>query len=249
ALVLGALSPYLVRYSTETRMYSLVALLVLAGYLLVGDALQRPRPLRLVGLALISGALLLSHYWSMYLLAVVVGLLALRWWRSPAQRAAPARVAGAVVAGGLLFLPWLGSFLYQMAHTGTPWGEPLRPTAVLQVTLTEIGGGATESALAGTVTVVLALVALLAVRSSGRQLTLDLRTAPTVRWELAVFAATLLLGALVAYVTSSTYQSRYAAVVVPLLLVAVAVGIVRLPAVARAVAGGAWVVLALGGLV
>ena len=37
-----ALSPYWVRYATETRMYSLAMLLVLAGYLLV-DALVEPR--------------------------------------------------------------------------------------------------------------------------------------------------------------------------------------------------------------
>src|ERR687897_1255598 len=32
ALAVAALSPYLVRYATETRMYSMVMLLVLAGY-------------------------------------------------------------------------------------------------------------------------------------------------------------------------------------------------------------------------
>src|SRR4029453_19344125 len=47
ALVVVALSPYCVRYGTETRMYALVMLLVLAGYLLVGDALDRPSPQRL----------------------------------------------------------------------------------------------------------------------------------------------------------------------------------------------------------
>ena len=41
---------------TETRMYSLVMLLVLAGYLLLADALRAPTWLRLGGVALISGA-------------------------------------------------------------------------------------------------------------------------------------------------------------------------------------------------
>jgi hypothetical protein len=27
----------------------------------------------------------------------------------------------------LLFVPWLGGFLYQSQHTGTPWGVPFRP--------------------------------------------------------------------------------------------------------------------------
>src|SRR5690606_36082099 len=55
ALVLAALSPYWVRYATETRMYSLVMLLVLAGYLLLLDSLQRPTRRRLAGVAVVSG--------------------------------------------------------------------------------------------------------------------------------------------------------------------------------------------------
>src|SRR6266508_4170772 len=47
ALVIVALSPYCVRYSTETRMYSLVMLLVFAGYLVLNDAVREPTPLRL----------------------------------------------------------------------------------------------------------------------------------------------------------------------------------------------------------
>lgn len=249
ALVIGALSPYVVRYSTETRMYSLVMLLVLAGYLLVTDALTAPRPVRLVAVAAVSGLLLLTHYWSFYLVAAVGLLLVLRFWRVPAHRWTTGRLIAAVAAGGLLFLPWLGGFLYQSANTGTPWGSPFRPTAIVQTTLLDLGGGRlTESGLAGTVTVLLALVALFTVRSSGTRVVLDLRTTPTVRRELAVVVLTVALGATVGYATSATFQSRYAAVFVPLLLLAVAVGIARLPGVARLVAGGTWVVLALGGL-
>jgi mannosyltransferase len=249
ALAIGALSPFLVRYSTEARMYSLVMLLVLAGYLLLTDTLAAPRIARLIGVAVVSGLLLLTQYWSFYLLASVGLLLVLQYWRVPGHRPAILRAMAAVVAGGLLFLPWLGGFLYQSANTGTPWGQPYRPTAIVQATLGDLGGGGLpESALFGTVTMVLALLALFAVRSSRAQVVLDLRTAPTVRCELAVVALTLGLGAVVGYITSATFQSRYAAVFAPLLLLAVAVGITRLPGAARLVAGGTWVVLALGGL-
>ena len=127
-----ALSPFAVRYATEARMYSLVMLLVLAGYLVLVDALSGPGPGALVGgLALIAGLLLLTHYWSFYLLAAVGRCCsAVRWWRQPADRAATVRVGLARRRGRLLFLPWLGGFLYQSAHTGTPWGEPFRPTAI-----------------------------------------------------------------------------------------------------------------------
>lgn len=250
ALVVVALSPYCVRYGTEARMYSLVMLLVLAGYLLVGDALDRPTPVRLVAIALLSGLLLLSHYWAFYLLAAVVGLLAVRWWRRPASRRGTARVLVAVAGGGLLFLPWLGGFLYQSQHTGTPWGTAFRPTAILEVTLRDMGGGElTETGLYGSAVLILVLLALFVRRTTRTELTLDLRTAPVVRRELAVTVAVLALGAFAGFVTSATYQSRYAAVVVPLVLLAVAVGITRVPQPARLVVGLLFVGLSLAGIV
>ncbi|HEY8526053.1 MAG TPA: glycosyltransferase family 39 protein [Acidimicrobiales bacterium] len=249
ALAVFALSPYAIRYSSETRMYSLVMLLVLAGYLLLTDALGAPTPKRLAALALLSGLLLLTHYWSFYLLGAVGLLLALRWWRTPAQRPATAKVLVAMAAGGVLFLPWLPGFLYQAAHTGTPWGEPFRPTEVISFTLNDLGGGVvSEAMLGGTVLVVLALLALFTVRSSGHEMALDVRTAPTVRLELAVVALTAGLGCLAGYATSATYQSRYAAVFVPLFLLAAAVGITRVPGPARVAAGAVVVVLSLGGI-
>jgi mannosyltransferase len=250
ALVVAALSPYWVRYATETRMYSLVMLLVLAGYLLLVDALERPTWPRLVGVTLVSGLLLLTHYWSFYLLAAVGLLLVLRAWRQPGQRPATVRAVAAVAAGGVLFLPWLGGFLYQSANTGTPWGAPLRPTAIVQTTLTDMGGGTlTEAALYGTALVVLLALALFTARSSGHEMTLDLRTVPTVRRELTVVGLALALGAVVALATNATYQSRYAAVVVPLVLLAVAVGITRTPGRAQLVVGALYMGLAGFGLV
>ncbi len=249
ALAVAAMSPYLIRYATETRMYSLVMLLVLAGYLVLTDALDAPRPGRLAALTLISGLLLLTHYWSFYLLGAVGLMLALRWWRAPRQRAATGRVLLAVAAGGVLFLPWLGGFLFQSQNTGTPWGEPYRPTSIVQATLSDLGGGVlSESSLAALVVALFLAVALFAARSAGREITFDLHTVPTVRRELIAVALVITLGCVAGYATNATYQSRYAAVFVPLLLLAVAVGITRIPGAARVVAGGAYLVLAVGGV-
>jgi mannosyltransferase len=249
ALVVAAFSPYWVRYATETRMYSLVMLLVLAGYLLVLDALERPTWRRLAGLALVSGLLLLTHYWALYLVAGVELLLLLRLWRQPTSRGATLRVVLAVAAGGVLFLPWLGGFLYQSANTGTPWGEPFRPTAIVETALLDLGGGTvTEASLYGTAVVVLLLFALFVARSAGHEMTLDLRTAPTLRRELALVGLVMVIGCLAGYTTNATFQSRYAAVIVPLVLLAVAVGITRVPGPARLVAGGIYLVLALAGV-
>jgi mannosyltransferase len=249
ALVVATLSPFWVRYATETRMYSLVMLLVLVGYLVLLDALARPALPRLVGIGVVSGLLLLSHYWSFYLLAAVVLLLALHWWRQPDSRAATTRVIAAIAAGSLLFLPWLGGFLYQSSHTGTPWGRPFRPTAVVQTTLSDMGGGIlVESSLYGSAVMVFVLLALFTARSAGHEMLLDLRTAPTVRREVVVAALAIAIGAVVSVATSATYQSRYAAVVAPLVLLAVAVGITRVPGMGRLVAGLVYVGFALTGI-
>jgi mannosyltransferase len=250
AVVALALSPFAVRYGTETRMYALIMFLVLAGYLLLTDALERPTWGRLGGLTLISGLLLLSHYWALYLVAAVGLVLVLRAWRRPADRASTVRVTVAVAAGGLLFLPWIGGFLYQAGHTGTPWGSPFRPTAIVQTALIEMGGGSvTEASLYGGVLLVLSLLGLLAVRAAGPIVDLDMRTAPTVRWELAVVILVLAVGAVIGYATNATFQGRYAATVVPLVLLAVAVGLARLPGTAALVAGGVFVALSLFGIV
>jgi mannosyltransferase len=249
AVVALALSPFAVRYGTETRMYSLVMLLVLAGYLVLTDALERPTWARLGGLTLISGLLLLTHYWAFYVVVAVGLLLVLRAWRRPADRAATVRVTVAVAAGGLLFLPWIGGFLYQSAHTGTPWGSPFRPTAIVQTTLMDMGGGTvTEASLYGGVVLVLGLLGLFAVRAAGHTVDLDLRTGPAVRWELAVVALVIGIGAVVGYATNATFQGRYAATVIPLVLLAVAVGLARLPGPAALVGGGVFVALSLFGI-
>ena len=85
ATLLVAVSPFAIRYSTETRMYSMVMVLVLAACLIGQDALRDPKPWRLAVLAVLVGALLLSHYWSMYLLASI-GLMLL--WRLRSQHRA-----------------------------------------------------------------------------------------------------------------------------------------------------------------
>ncbi len=250
-VVLLSLSPFAIRYSTEARMYSLVMLLVLAGYLLVRNALERPTAARLVGIALIAGALLLSHYWAMWLLAATVLVLAWRAWRSTAAREPTVRVLIAVLAGGAFVLPWLPSMLYQSAHTGTPWAAAVRPTTMVMWTVQDFGGGYTgEGVLLGWGLVVLFALGLLATRIDDHRLVLDVRTVPQVRREATVVGLTLAIAAVAGYVTQTTFATRYAAVLFPLFLVVAAVGLTRLDMpIVRPVVVTALLVLALvGGL-
>jgi mannosyltransferase len=167
------------------------------------------------------------------------------------ERATTLKVMVAVAAGGVLFLPWVPSFLYQSGHTGTPWGEPFRPTAVLQLTMADMAGGNnfSEGSLGGYLILVFVLVGLFAVQTRRRRIVLDMATAPIVRRELAVSFLTIAIGCAVGYATSSTFQSRYAAVFIPLVLLVAAVGITRVPeGAARLVAGGTFLAFGLIGV-
>ncbi|MDP9435911.1 MAG: glycosyltransferase family 39 protein, partial [Actinomycetota bacterium] len=162
AALLLATSPFAVRYANEARMYSLVVLLVLAGVLALDTALRDPRLRRLLPLALLSGSLALTHYWALFLLTVVgtglLGAAALGRARGPALRCALA-----LVAGGVLFLPWLPVFLFQVAHTGTPWAGAPGLDAVLDTWQRWSGPGLPGAAL-GLLLLGLALLAPVARR-------------------------------------------------------------------------------------
>lgn len=228
-LVLLATSPFAVRYATEARMYSLVTLLALGGWLLLHRALERPTAARLVPVALVSGLLLLTHYWAFHLLVATAALLAWRAWRGTGDSAAAVRSLVALAAGGVLFLPWLGGFLHQARHTGTPWGRPERPPQVVMVTLEEFGGGiAGEARFLGLLLAVLVLLGALGRAVDRRRVELDLAGRPEARAELAVVVGTLSLGVAAGWLTASTYAARYASIVLPFVLLLAALGLTRL---------------------
>ncbi len=231
--VLYATSPFAIRYSTETRMYSLVALLVVAGWLAVRRAQDRPTLARLALVSLLAGLLLLTHYWSLFLLAAVGACLLAQVVRDRlAGRPAgvPARLAVALAAGAILFLPWLPAFLAQAGSTGTPWGAPARPAVMLFQTLGDWGGGpASESLFLGLCLVLLGLLALLGRAVDTNRIELDLGTRPAARGEWAVAVLTLALAVVVSYASRAAFAGRYTAVIHPLVVLVAALGVVVLP--------------------
>jgi len=223
-----AASPYAIRYATESRMYALVMFLVLWGYLALRRALDRPTLGRLTVVALVTALLVYTQYWCFYVLAVVGVALLVAWWKGSAEtrRAAP-RIIAAIAVGGLTLIPWLSTLTYQLAHTGTPWGDPVVPWfAFAEGTVSFAGGDESAEAFVLLLPLlVLPLLALFAAPLDERRIELDLRTRPAVRWELGAAVAILLFGSTVSWIAGSTFDGRYASVMYPLLVLAIAYGV------------------------
>jgi 4-amino-4-deoxy-L-arabinose transferase-like glycosyltransferase len=230
-LLLLATSPFAVRYSSETRMYSLMVLLTVLGGMALRQVARRRGPWPVVAVAAVTAALMLTHYWGFYLLAVV-GILALLALRT--HREAALRTITGMVLGGLVFLPWVPSFLVQLAHTGTPWAGR-GGLQVFPVALTAWRGGNDTAAWAlGVLLVVLLVVGLLAVpaaRSSSRRpaLLLEFRVRRNRAVLFALFAGTLLVAAVACFASHSATVARYTSVALVPFLVLVALGVVALP--------------------
>jgi len=227
-----ALAPFALRYATETRMYALVMLLVFAGYLLVDDVVRRGRGgyLRLVGITIVTALLLYSHYWAIWLLGAVVMVVGWRALRSSdrSEKRGARTVLIAIAVGGLLFVPWVPSLLYQSTHTGTPWATAQRPASILAVTLADFGGGDFRDAeFMGTVLALLFVLGLFGRAIARDRIQLELRTEGQFRYESLVVLLTMVLGSIVAYASSSAYASRYTAVLFPMFILVIAGGVSR----------------------
>lgn len=239
-LALWSVLPFAVRYASETRMYALVSVLVLAGYLLIdtlvaGPAQGDPGPPRTgaatVGLVFVTAALLYSHYWAMWLGAAAAIVVAVLGWRSvdADQRRGAWKALGAMAVGAVLFVPWIPTMAYQSAHTGTPWGEVFRPATIVVVSITDfVGGGFGELQIMSYALVVAITVATFGIlRSRAGQQVVELSTTPRARIgaELSMFVLTLAIGWATAIPASSTFASRYTAVVAPLFVLCCAAGL------------------------
>jgi len=228
AVLILASSPFAIGFGSETRMYSLVMLLVTVGYLAVRRLLERPSLGRQAVVALVTGLLLYTHYWSFYLLAAVGGLLVWQAWRgADAERRHAARSAlVAIVAGAITFLPWVPTFLYQSKHTGTPWGDPIFMTASFAFALRDFAGGEHSEAYAFLVVLIMLTIVAVFGRAIDRyRIELDVRTRPGVRAEAGVWVVTLLLGGAAAFLTRGTFAGRYASVLYPLFVLVLVYGV------------------------
>jgi hypothetical protein len=225
AVLLLVSSPFAIRYATEARMYSLVVLLTLIGYLALSRLLTSPsvRPLDVVGVGLSGGLLVLTQYWALYLVAVVGALLLWNGLRGAPGRRHRYRVAlVALAAGMVLFVPWLPTFWFQLRHTGTPWSG--RSTFADMVNaVSEFAGGSSSTGRAlGLAFFALAGFGLFGAAMDGAHVEIDLRTRPRGQAFAIVVGGTLAIAVCLGLISGGAFQARYAAVVfVPFLLLVV----------------------------
>ena len=227
-----AASAFATYYATEARMYALVMLLVVAlGWMLTLLA-ERVTAARTFGLAVVAVALLYTHYWSFFLFGALGAWLALMVIRGGRFRRSGVASLIGLGLGALAFLPWVPTFSFQSAHTGTPWAK----TPDLQIALTGIlhfydNQGALPTAagpslsLLELLTVALVVLAVFGIPKGRRRILIDLVGRSKGRFLAWVVFGTLVLGIAGAHVSKSTFVPRYASVIFIPLVVLMAVGL------------------------
>lgn len=214
---LAAFNPFLTVYAQETRMYSLMVVLsLLATAAFLHVFVYRNRRYMPV-LAVLVAAMLYTHSWGIFVTAGALGTFAFVWLQSDDRRAL--LKDGLLVFGiaFVLYVPWIPTLLYQVAHTGAPWLNSPRFGVAVQISKSLLGGGT-------------ATVALMLAAGSGLAAVLAGRTED--REKRAVYAA-IALGVLTLAIAwlfsqvSPAWTTRYLGVALGPLLILSALGLAR----------------------
>ncbi|MDP9071348.1 MAG: glycosyltransferase family 39 protein [Actinomycetota bacterium] len=210
--LLAVLNPFLAFYATETRMYSMAALLsllVTATYL---HAFVFRRRRYLPAFAVFLVLLLYTHNWGLLVAgAAGLGLVPLLVLGADRRRLL-LDAALAFAAVGLAYAPWLPTLAYQVGEDLQPWAQ--KPT--LDLVRDEVAR--TVGDVEGVV--VLGL-------GAGVGLAIVLRR-PWSRTAVAVAVTAMMVAVVVAAGwASSVWAYRYLAVVVPPILLVLAAGLAR----------------------
>ena len=215
--VLVATSPFVTYFATETRMYTLVALLALVATatFLHAFAFRRRRYLWVFVPAL--ALVLYTHYWGLWL-AAAMALAAIGCaLAGPDRRRALVDAGLAFGAVILAYLPWIPTLAYQRQHTGAPWSTSPLPREAISV-VADLLGDPHERVLIALVLVAAPALAML-LRGRGQ-------VAVAVAAAATVAVVTVGLGWVGAQANPS-WASRYLAVCAPVVLLLGALGLAR----------------------
>ena len=233
ALLLGASSPWAIYYATDTRMYSLMAFEAIVWYLVVRRALELPSRGRLAWVAVVTAALMYTHYWDLYLVAVGGMWLVWRSWTESrtgahvpyASPGAARKLLWAMVIGVAVWLPWSPVFVFQALHTGTPWTNPPGPEDLLSVFGFFSGPGPWGELLTFTLFGLVGLGLFAKPGPNAASVVMEVRAQPRARFVSLLVAGSLGVAVVAGMVTGAAFDNRYVAVVFPLFIVLCALGV------------------------
>ena len=129
------------------------------------------------------------------------------------------------MVGGLTFVPWLPIFLFQSAHTGTPWATPANFAAMVNAVASFAGGRTNQGRALALLYFALVGLGLFGVATDRRHIELDIRTRPLGRPLGLVVVGTLAPAITGGFLTNSAFDARYASVVFVPLILLVALGL------------------------
>ena len=216
-------SPFAIWYSTDNRMYSLLALESLFFIWFIQRCRANPTKFNAALLVVDTCALVYTHYWSFFLIGVIsIALIAeLAFFKRPGTITSLIAIGIGIAA----FIPWLGIFLFQLHHTGTPWTVPA-DLSVINNAITEFAGG--NSGYGSTLKIILLVLVILGLFGKAidtRRVELDLARPKALPAKLAaIFLGSLVLAVIVGKFANSGFQPRYASVAFPAFIITAAIG-------------------------
>lgn len=236
-------SPFAINYATTTRMYSLMILLSLVGFLALSAAYEEPTPRRRLAVGAVTATVLYTHYWGIYLVLVAALWLMWRIHRSGRGRS----VLRAMVIGALLWLPWAPIFIFQTLHTGTPWTTSANPGDLLTVFADWSGGGPWggllmyamfllfvigtfgRTAAPGTRVILTDSEGRVRQAEAGPAVVIELKPRPGMAPMVGIGVGTLIVAVALGALADAAFVARYTAVVLPLFLLVMAAGVAVIP--------------------
>ena len=232
---LAATSPFLTWYGTETRMYTLLVGLCLVALTFTVRAVRYRIRRDAVGAVVASAAVIYTHNWGLYVVAVTALVVLIQAWRHADRDLA----RGVLVCGlgvGVLYSPWLPTLFAQVGTTAAPWAVPPGVADLV---------ADPASMLGGTLGVVILPVLVYGVWSTRRDRPLIDRDATGLLGAIGI--GTLAIGWCVSYLEPS-WTVRYLGVTLAALLLGVA-GCMASSSRGRAILLGVCAVCALWGLI
>ena len=218
AAILCAFNAWLTAYAQETRMYELMGLLgvVATAAFVLGFVHRRRRYLFLFGVALL--AMLYTHSWGTFFFAGSAIALIPALVASDHRRGLLRDAVITYLVVGILYLPWVPTLLFQVAHTAAPWDTAPRFGAPILISRDLLGGDR--------ITIILVFSAIIGLGPLFTRRYRRTRDA-TMLWTLIVLPIAVLGLAWVESQASPAFVSRYFAPVLGSLLFLIAWGCAR----------------------